>query len=52
MCVACLGDASALLSLPAGVLAGNRAAVTHQRECAKLWAGVISGDEMDNQTGI
>ena len=22
------------------------------RECAKLWAGLISGDEMDNQAGI
>ena len=30
MRVACLGDASALRSLAAGVLAGNRAAITHQ----------------------
>jgi hypothetical protein len=22
------------------------------RECAKLWAGLIFGDEMDNQAGI
>ena len=30
MCVACLGDASASRPLAAGVLAGNRSAVTHQ----------------------
>ena len=33
MGVACLGDASALFSLPPGVLAGNRAALTHQLRC-------------------
>ncbi len=30
----------------------SKTASRERRECAKLWAGLISEDEMDNQAGI
>jgi hypothetical protein len=46
-----LGELREIVVFPLPVENGLRGAVLF-RECAKLWGGLISGDEMDNQAGI